>query len=132
MRKLESFFYKMKPCLQKLPLALDCRQNKYSLQIFNIHMPSVLGLAFVVLFPCYFQKIQILLIKRFWNNFYRIVLLFASAQKVHFSFLKSCFKLEILIFLPFVLSFLVDMFNWENPFLAAKSETHCNGEVFKV
>ena len=49
--------------------------------------------------------------KKFWNNFCSIALLFVWAQKVCLRFLKSYFKLEILIFLPFMVSFLADMFN---------------------
>ena len=66
---------------QKLPLALDCRQSKYSLYISNIYIFSILGVAFAALFPCYFQKLELLEIKTFWN-FSCIVLLFVLAQKV--------------------------------------------------
>ena len=49
--------------------------------------------------------------KKNGNNFYCIVLLFARAQKACLRFLKSYFKLDVLMFLSFVISFLVDMFN---------------------
>ena len=57
------------------------------------------------------QKLQLFEIEKFWNNFYCIVFLFKWAQKVWVRFLKFYFKLEILLFLSFVVSFLVDMFN---------------------
>ena len=49
--------------------------------------------------------------KKTWNNFCTIVLLFVRAQKKCLRFLKSYFKLEILIFLSFVISVLLDLFN---------------------
>ena len=58
---------------KKLPLSLDCRQSKYSLWIYNIHILSILGVAFAVPFLCYFQKHQILVVKNFWNNFCCII-----------------------------------------------------------
>ena len=36
---------------KKLPFALVCRHSKYSLQIYNIHIFSILGVAFAVPFP---------------------------------------------------------------------------------
>ena len=53
--------------------------------------------------------------------------------KMCLRFLKSYFKLEILIFLTFLVSFLVDMFNEKAPFLTKKtvmkSETHFSREA---
>ena len=117
LRKFESLSYKINTCLKKLPLVLDCGQSKYSLWIFNIYIYiyirsiSILVLAFVVPFLCYFLKLQILMIKKFWNDFCCIVFLFLWAQKVHLRFLKSDFKLKILTYLSLMVSFLVDMFN---------------------
>ena len=54
------------------------------------------------------------------NNFCCIVLVFVWAQKICLRFFESYFKLEILIFLSFVVSFLVDMFKWKT---AVKFET---------
>ena len=114
---------------KKLPLiALDTGRNNIFCK-YNIHIFSNLDVAFAVPFLCYLQKLQLLVIKTIWNNFCCIVLLFVWAQKVCLRFLKSYFKLEILIFLSFAVSFLVDMFNWRAPFLtkrisAVKSETH--------
>ena len=45
----------MHVCKKQL-LALNCRQRKYSLQICNIHIFSVLGVAFVVPFPVLFSE----------------------------------------------------------------------------
>ena len=103
---------------KKLPLALNCKQSKYYWQIYNAHISSILGVALVVPFLCYFQKFQFREVKTFWNNFRCIVLLFVWARKVCLRFLSSCFKLEIFIFLSLVgryfcplWVFLVDMFN---------------------
>ena len=66
---------------------------------------SILSVAFVIPFLCYFQKLQLLVIKKFWNNFCCIVLLFVWAQKVRLRFLKSYFKPKILIVLSFLVFF---------------------------
>ena len=73
----------------KLQLALDCRQSKYSLQIYNIHIFSILDVAFAVPFLCKFQKLQLLVLKNIWNNFCCIVLLFVWPQKECLRFWKS-------------------------------------------
>ena len=106
-RKFDSLFYKLNACLQRTTTCIGLQAE----QIFSIYMFLVLGVAFAALFLCYFQKLQLFVIQKFWNNFCCIVLLFASTQKVCFRFLRSYFKLKILITLSFVVSFLVDMFN---------------------
>ena len=95
---------------KKLSLALTCRQSKYSLYIYNMHIFQFWVLFWPFLF-CYFQKLQLLVVKIFWNNPCCIVFLFAWAQKVCLRFLKSYFKLEMILSLSFVVPFLVDMFN---------------------
>ena len=55
----------------------------------------MLGVAFVVPCLCYFQKLQLLVVKKFWTNFSCIVLLSVGAQKACLRFLKSYFKLEL-------------------------------------
>ena len=74
------------------------------------------------LFFCYFQKLQLLKVKIFWNNFFSIVLLFVWAQKLYLRFSKSYFILKILIFLSFLVSFLVDMFKWKATFPTKKHQ----------
>ena len=101
-RKFECLFYKINTCLQK---TTTCRQTNV-LSKFIIYM-----FCFCVPLLCYFQKYQLLVVKKFWTNFCCIVLLYLWAQKMCLRFLKSYFKLKILIFLSFVMSFLVDMFN---------------------
>ena len=83
---------------------------EYSIYIY-IYIYSFLGMAFAILFRCYFQKVQVLVIKKFWETFCYIVLLFLWAQKACLRFLKFSFKLDMLIYFSFVVSFLVDMFN---------------------
>ena len=91
-----------------IPHYMPCRANILC-EYYNIHIFSISGVAFAVSFRCYFQKL--LVAKTLWNNFCCIVLLFVWAQRVCLRFLKFYFKLEILIFLPFVESVLVDMFS---------------------
>ena len=67
-------------------------------------------MAFVVPFLYYFQNLQLLVEKSSEIAFAALyILLYLRAQKVYLRFLKSYFKLEILIFLSFVVP-LVAMF----------------------
>ena len=82
MRKLESFFYKIDTCLQKTITCIGL----WAEQIFSVNAQytyfSILGTAFSVLALCYFQKLQLLVVKKFSTNFWSIVLLYLWAQKV--------------------------------------------------
>ena len=69
--------------------------SKYVIYIF-----SILGVVFAVSSLYYFQMLQLRVVKKFCC----IALLYSSAQRVCLRFLKSHFKLEILIFLSFVVS----------------------------
>ena len=112
LRKLESLFYKTGTCLQKTTTCIGLQTEQiFSVNILYACFFAILAGAFAVLFLCYFQKLQLLVVKRFWANFCYIVLPIVWAQKACIRFLRSYFKLEILIFLSFVVSFLVDMFN---------------------
>ena len=108
-RKRKLLFYKINTCHQKATTCIGLRAE----QIFSVNKQytcfSILGVAFTVPFLCYFQKLQLLVVKFFWANC--IALLYLWAQKVCLRFLKYCVRLEILIFLYFVVPFLVDMFN---------------------
>ena len=110
-RKFESLFYKINTYLQKTTPCIRLRAE----QIFSVDTKytyfSILGVAFTVPFLCYFQKLQLLVVKKIWTNFCWIVLLYLWAEKVCLRFLKSSFKMEMLIFLSLVVSFLVDMVN---------------------
>ena len=79
--------------------------SKYIIYIF-----SILGVAFTVPLLYYFQKLQLLVAKNFELIFAALYFYIYQLKKC-LRFLKSYFKLEILIFLSFVVSFLVDMFN---------------------
>ena len=74
---------------------------------------SILGMALSVPLLCYFQKLQLLVVKKFGLIFAALYFYIYKLKK-YVSFLKSYFKLVILIFLSFVVSFLVDMFNEKN------------------
>ena len=106
-RKCESF-YKINTYLQKGTTCIGLQAE----QIFSVNIYfSILCVAFAAPFLSYFQKLQLLVANKLWTNFCCIVLLYLWAQKVCLRYLKSYFKLEILIILSFVVSFLVDMFN---------------------
>ena len=90
--------------------------GKYIIYIFLNFRCGFCG-SFSLLFP----KSPASCGKKILKYFCWITLLFVWDQKVCLSFLKSYFTLEILIFLSFVVSFLVDMFNGKAPFLMKKS-----------
>ena len=66
------------------------------------------GLLFAVPFFFVISKSSSFL---WWKNFAALYFYLYELKKWFPRFLKSCFKLEILLFLYFVVSFLVDMFN---------------------
>ena len=75
--------------------------------------------------------------KKNWKSFLLHCTSICMSSKVCLKSLKPYFKLEILVFLSFMVSFLVDMFNEEVPFLTKKtsvviSETHFSRETIKV
>ena len=98
--KFESLFYKNNTCLEKTTTCIGLQEE----QIFSVYIQctyfSILGVAFTIPFLCYIQKLQPRVVKKFWTNFCCIVLLYLWAQKVCLRFLKSYFKLEMLIFCP--------------------------------
>ena len=110
-RKFESSFYKINPLLQKTNTCIGLRAKQIFLVNIKYTYFAILGMAFAVPFLCYFQKLQLLVLKKIWTTFCCIVLVYIWAQKVCLRFLNSYFKLEILIFLSFAVSFLVDIFN---------------------
>ena len=108
--KFESLFYKINTCLQKATTCIGLQAEQiFSVNIYYTYF-SILGVAFTVSFLFYFQKFQLLVVKKFWTNFCRIVLLYLRAQKICLRFLKSYFRLEI-IFLSFVVCLVLDVFN---------------------
>ena len=114
--KFEPLFYKINTCLQKNYHLHWIAGRATLLCQYLIYIFSILGVAFSVLSLCYFQKLQLFVVKKFWNSFCCIVLLFVWAQKECLRFLQSYLKLEPLIFLSFLVSFLVDMFDLKAPF----------------
>ena len=109
-RKLESLFYNINTYLQKTSTCIGLQaEHIFSKNIQYVYFFNF-GRGFCRFFSM-FQKLHLLLVKRIGTNFYCIVLLFVWAQEVCLRFLKSHFKLEMLIFLSFMLSFLVALFN---------------------
>ena len=102
-REFESLFYKINTFLQKTITCIRLRAKQIFLVNAKYTYFSILCLAFAAPFLCYFQRL--LVVKKNWCNFCYIVLLYLSAQKEYLRFLKLYFKLEILIFLSFVVSF---------------------------
>ena len=98
-RKFESFFYKINTCLQKTITWIITIANilcKYLIYIF-FQFWTWLFRSFY-----YDSKLQVLVIKKFWNNFCYIVLLF---QKVCLRF-KIIFQTEnINIFILYGVAF---------------------------
>ena len=79
---LESMFCKVDTCLQKNETCIGSMAEQiFSVNIWYTYF-SILGVAFTVPFLCYFQKLQLLVVKKFWTNFCCIVLLYLWAQKV--------------------------------------------------
>ena len=125
MRKFELLLYKINTFLQKTTSWIGLQAEQIS--------PVNIWYAYFFNFECGFRGFFSMLFpkapascgKKNWNNFCCIVLLFVWAQKVCLRFLKSCFKLEIL-FLFFMASFLVDMFNYKAPFLTKKKHQRWN------
>ena len=87
-RKFGSLFYKINACFQKTTTCIGLQAE----QKFSVYF-SILGMAFAVPLLGYFQKLQLLLVKKFWTDFCCIVLvlLYLWAQKVYLRFLKSFF-----------------------------------------
>ena len=103
--RFEPLFYKINTCLKKTTFCIELQAEQiFSVNIWYTYF-SILGMAFVVPFLSYFQKLQHLVVKKIWTNFCCIVLLYLWAQKACLRFLKPYFKLEILIFLSFVVFF---------------------------
>ena len=97
-RKFESLFHKINTCLQKTTTCITLLAEQRYLVIMKYAYFSILSVVFTVSFLCYFQQFQLLLVNKFWTNFCCIVLLYLWAQKTCLIFLKSYFKLELLIF----------------------------------
>ena len=72
---LSRFSTKLIYVCKKLPLALDWRQSnilsKYLIHIF---------FNFAIPFLCYFQRLQLLVLQKFWTNFCCIVLLCMTSK----------------------------------------------------
>ena len=79
--KFEPLFYKINTCLQKNYHLHWIAGRATLLCQYLIYIFSILGVAFSVLSLCYFQKLQLFVVKKFWNSFCCIVLLFVWAQK---------------------------------------------------
>ena len=108
-RKFGSLFYKFNTCFQKTTTCIGLQVE----QLFSVNVSWIFffnfGRGFCGSFSMFFQKLQLFAIKKILNNFYCIVLLFVWAQKLCPRFFKLYFRLEILIILSFVVSFLADI-----------------------
>ena len=86
------------------------------------------GCGFYGSFPMLFSKAPTFWtnLKNFWTNFCCIVLLYLWARKVCLRISKSYFKLEILIFLSFVVHLLIDNVQLKSSF---SDEKRTSGEI---
>ena len=120
-RKVDLLFYKIITFLQKKKkkkiTACIGLQVEQILYIYICHICYIYviyiqfcewGLLFAVPFFFVISKSSSFL---WWKNFAALYFYLYELKKWFPRFLKSCFKLEILLFLYFVVSFLVDMFN---------------------
>ena len=64
-RKFEWLFYKINTCLQKTTTCIGLRAEQIFLVNKYYTYFSILGVAIVVPFLCYFQKLQLLVVKKF-------------------------------------------------------------------
>ena len=89
MGKFASLLYKINVCLQKTTTCIGLQAEQiFSVNIWYTYF-SILDVAFAVPLLYYLQKLQLLVVKKFWTNFCCIVLLNLWAQKVC---LKSVFQ----------------------------------------
>ena len=88
MRKCESLLYKINTCLEKTTTCIGLRTgnilNKYIKYIFPI-----LGVAFKVPILCYFQKLQLLVVKKNLNQ----LLLHSTSTFMSSKSLSQTFKI---------------------------------------
>ena len=88
---------------KKLPLALDCRQSKYSESIIYIFFNF--GHGFCSSFPVLLPKAPASSCKKKFELVFAALYCYIYELNKCLRFLKPHFKLEILIFLSFVVSF---------------------------
>ena len=106
-RKFKSF-YKINTFLEKTTACTRLQTE----QIFSVNINyTYFGWGFCASFSLSLPNTPASCGKKYWYNFCCIEFLFVWTQKLCLRFLKSVFKLEILIFLSFVVPVLVDMFN---------------------
>ena len=106
-RKFESLLYKINTSLQKTTTCIGL----WAEQMFsvNIYIFFNFGRGLDGSFPMLFPKAPVSWCKKIWTNFCCIVLLYLNSKNVSQIF-KILFQTGILIFLPFVVSFLDEMF----------------------
>ena len=98
-RKIESLFYKINTCLQKTTTCIGLQVE----QIFSVNIKYIFyfnfGHGFCGSFSMFFHKLQLLVINFFFTELYFYLYELKKCRR----FLKSYFKLEILIFLSWCL-----------------------------
>ena len=104
MQRVDPFLLKTTTCIQLQGEQIFSGNIKYT------YFFSILGVAFLVSLLSYFEKRQVLVVKKFEIIFAALFFCLYELKNC-LRFFKSYFWLEILIFLSFVVSFLVDMLN---------------------
>ena len=76
MQRVDPFLLKTTTCIKLQGEQIFSGNIKYT------YFFSILGVAFLVSLLSYFEKLQVLVVKKIWNNFCCIVFLFVWAQKL--------------------------------------------------
>ena len=76
MQRVDPWLLKTTTCIQLQGEQIFSGNIKYT------YVFSILGVAFLVSLLSYFEKLQVLVVKKIWNNFCCIVFLFVWAQKL--------------------------------------------------
>ena len=115
-RKFELLLYKINTCFQKNYHLhwIAGRVNILSKDIINIFQFWTWLLRFL---SYIISKSYSFLLQKHSEQIFATLYFYIYELKKCLKFLKSYFKLEIIIFLSFPVSFLVHMFNWKAPFL---------------
>ena len=121
--------YKVLCCLQGENIWVAVLQNWYIFaKNYYLHFTTLQFLLCIIS-----KSSSFLWKKKNWDNFWWTVLLFVGAQKVFLRFLKSSLRLEISIFLSFIMSFFYVQLksSFSDSKTAVKSETYFSREAIR-
>ena len=132
-RKFGSFFYKIKTCLQKPTTCIGLQADKaLSVNIQDTYF-SILGVAFAVSFLCYFQKLQLIVVKKL-SIFIALYFIFMSSKSVPqiFKILLQTWDTNIFVLGGvFFIRYVQLKSSFSDEKTAVKSETHFSREAIE-